>query len=214
LARRGPVTVAAGFAGCGTDRLGLYPVVDSVDWLEKLPPLGVRTIQLRVKGCSESEADGMTRRAVAIGRRYGARMFINDYWPAAVRHGAYGVHLGQEDLDAADLAQIKNAGLRLGISTHSETEWRRAAALQPSYIALGTVFPTTTKPAVVIGVEKLNQWVSALKNKFPLVAIGGIKRHNLHQVLASGVGSVAVASAITGAEDYREEVAWFMDEIG
>jgi len=208
------VTVTVGFAGCGTDRLGLYPVVDSVDWLEKLPPLGVRTIQLRVKGCSESEADDMTRHAVAIGRRYGVRMFINDHWPAAVRHGAYGVHLGQEDLDAADLAQIKNAGLRLGISTHSETEWRRAAALQPSYIALGTVFPTTTKPAVVIGVEKLNRWVSVLKNKFPLVAIGGIKRHNLHQVLASGVGSVAVASAVTGAEDYREEVAWFMDEIG
>jgi len=207
------VTVAAGFAGCGTCHLGLYPVVDSVDWLEKLLPLGVRTIQLRVKDCSESEANDVTRRAVRIGRRYGARMFINDYWPAAVRHGAYGVHLGQEDLDGADLAQIKNAGLRLGISTHSESEWRRAAALQPSYIALGTVFPTTTKPATVIGVEKLNRWAKVLQKKFPLVAIGGIKRHNLHQVLASGVGSVAVASAITGAEDYREEAAWFLEKL-
>jgi thiamine-phosphate diphosphorylase len=162
----------------------------------------VRTIQLRVKNKPPDVLDTLVARASAIGRQYGARLFINDYWALAIEHGAYGVHLGQEDLAAADLDAIRRAGLRLGISTHSEFEWARAVTVRPSYIALGTVFPTTTKPAILIGTENLCRWVRILQDTFPLTAIGGIKPGNLGEVLASGVRSVAVATAITEAEDY------------
>ena len=83
--------------------------------------------------------------AIALGRRYQARLFINDYWRLAIKHGAYGVHLGQEDLDTTDLAAIHRAGLRLGVSTHDDAELARALAVKPSYIALGHIFPTQTK---------------------------------------------------------------------
>ena len=178
-----------------------------------LPPLGVGAIQLRVKGLGAREARTMTAHAVALAERHRSRLFINDYWRAAVECGAYGVHLGQEDLDEADLDAIHAAGLRLGISTHSEREWRRAWRLGPSYIALGAVFPTTTKPAVVIGVAQLTQWVALLRRHFPLVAIGGITPHNLEQVLAAGVDSVAVASAITQAPRYPDVVAVFKQRL-
>jgi len=190
------------FASCATDRLGLYPIVDSIEWLEKLLPAGVKTIQLRIKDQSSETMDSIVADAVALGREYEARLFINDYWELAIEQRAYGVHLGQEDLGAADLNAIREAGLRLGISTHSEFEWARAVTVKPSYIALGTVFPTHTKPAILIGTGNLCRWVSTLQTRFPLTAIGGIKLHNIDAVLASGIRSVAVATAITEAEDY------------
>jgi len=190
------------FPPCDSFVLGLYPIVDSVEWLEKLLPAGVRTIQLRVKDKSLEVLDPLVARAAALGRKYGARLFINDYWALAIKHGAYGVHLGQEDLAAADLDAIRGAGLRLGISTHSEYEWARAVTCKPSYIALGTVYPTNTKPAILIGTENLHRWVPILQNDYPLTAIGGIKAANIEAVLATGIRSIAVATAITEAEDY------------
>ena len=197
------------FRRCDTQRLGLYPIVDSVEWIRKLLPLGVATIQLRIKDLRSDALTSKVAEAVELGREYNARLFINDYWELAIEHGAYGVHLGQEDLGAADLAAIREAGLRLGISTHSEYEWARAVTFKPSYIALGTVFPTTTKPAILIGLDNLNRWVQTLQVEYPLTAIGGIKLENMDAVLASGVGSIAVATAITLADDYRAAVRAF-----
>lgn len=82
--------------------------------------------------------------AIELGKRYQARLFINDYWQLAVKHGAYGVHLGQEDLEAADLAAIQQAGLRLGISTHDEHELAVAKHCAP-LISHQHIFPTQTK---------------------------------------------------------------------
>lgn len=192
----------APFPDCGTRRLGLYPIVDSVQWLEKLLPLGVQTIQLRIKDAEPGALDDAVVAAVALGRQFEARLFINDHWESAIRHDAYGVHLGQQDLDSADLGAIRNAGLRLGISTHSEYEWARAVTLRPSYIALGTVFVTQTKPARVVGTQNLRRWAGILGEQYALTAIGGIKLNNIESVLASGVGSVAVATAITDVPDY------------
>lgn len=192
----------AEFKRCDSLALGLYPVVDNIEWLQRLLPLGVKTIQLRVKNKTDEELDQLVAEAAALGRRYNARLFINDYWQLAIKHQAYGVHLGQEDLDTADLNAIREAGLHLGLSTHSEYEWARAATVKPSYLALGTVFPTQTKPAILIGLDNLYRWVATLGDDFPLVAIGGIKEDNLYQVLPSKVGSVAVVTAITEAEDY------------
>lgn len=199
--------VQPAFPSCDTESLGLYPVVDSLDWLERILPAGVTTIQLRIKDRPLAEMDRIVARAAALGRQYKARLFINDYWELAIEHGAYGVHLGQEDIGSANLEAIRQAGLRLGISTHSEYEWARAATFKPSYIALGTVFPTTTKPAILIGTENLCRWVPILQQAFPVTAIGGITPANIDTVLASGVGSVAVASAITAADDYLAALA-------
>ena len=186
-------------------RLGLYPVVDSPAWIERLLTAGVRTLQLRIKDQPDEIAKPAIAQAIALGKRYDARLFINDYWELAIRHDAYGVHLGQEDLDVADLARIRQAGLRLGISTHDDTELDRALAIQPSYIALGHIFPTQTKamPSTPQGVEQLKRHLARLTH-IPTVAIGGISIARAPEVLATGVGSIAVVSAITQADDWRE----------
>ncbi|PLO51553.1 thiamine phosphate synthase, partial [Klebsiella pneumoniae] len=118
-------------------RLGLYPVVDSVAWIERLLEAGVRTLQLRIKDRRDSEVEDDVIAAITLGRRYHARLFINDYWQLAIKHQAYGVHLGQEDLETTDLSAIRQAGLRLGVSTHDDMEIDVALAERPSYIALG-----------------------------------------------------------------------------
>lgn len=106
---------------------------------------GVRTIQLRIKDQRENAVETDIAQAIALGRHYQARLFINDYWQLAIKHRAYGVHLGQEDLDTADLSAISAAHLRLGLSTHDDIEMDRALSYRPSYIALGHIFPTQTK---------------------------------------------------------------------
>ncbi len=195
--------VAVSFPDCGGE-LGLYPVVDSIDWLEKLLPLGVTTIQLRIKDQPPQMIDQAVQQAVALAERYNARLFINDYWQLAIQHRAYGVHLGQQDLDTADLRAIADAGLRLGVSTHSYLEIARAHAVRPSYIAIGPIYDTTSK-VMAFGPQGLNQlaeWVALLDEDYPLTAIGGINEARCAEVLATGVGSCAMITAITEAEDY------------
>lgn len=187
------------FAPC--EPLGLYPVVDSLAWVKRLLPLQIPTCQLRIKQATPEELGPVIREAVALGNTHGCQLFINDYWEQALAAGAFGVHLGQEDLVRADLATIARAGLRLGISTHGEFEWARARSLRPSYIAIGAIFNTQTKPVRVVGLERLKRWVPLLNSTAPLTAIGGIDREKAPEVLATGVGSIAVVSAITRAPD-------------
>lgn len=189
-------------------RLGLYPVVDSVVWIERLLAAGVTTIQLRIKDLPEEQVEADIVTAIALGKRYQARVFINDYWRLAIKHRAYGVHLGQEDLDDSDLAAIHQAGLRLGVSTHDDAELARAKAVKPSYIALGHIFPTQTKdmPSAPQGLTELKRHVAGLAD-YPTVAIGGIGIDRVPAVLACGVGSIAMVSAITQAADWRAATA-------
>ena len=185
-------------------RSGLYPVVDSVQWIERLLDAGVRTLQLRIKDRRDEEVEADVVAAIALGRRYNARLFINDYWRLAIKHQAYGVHLGQEDLQATDLNAIRAAGLRLGVST-----------ARPSYIALGHVFPTQTKqmPSAPQGLEQLARHVERLAD-YPTVAIGGISLARAPAVIATGVGSIAVVSAITQAADWRLATAQLLEIAG
>ncbi|QLJ64044.1 thiamine phosphate synthase [Serratia marcescens] len=189
-------------------KLGLYPVVDSVEWIARLLEAGVTTIQLRIKDLPDEQVEEDIAAAIALGQRYQARLFINDYWRLAIKHGAYGVHLGQEDLDTTDLAAIHRAGLRLGVSTHDDAELARALAVKPSYIALGHIFPTQTKdmPSAPQGLTELKRHIADLAD-YPTVAIGGISIDRVPAVLACGVGSVAVVSAITQAPDWRAATA-------
>lgn len=186
-------------------KLGLYPVVDSVEWIERLLKTGVTTLQLRIKDKQLKDVEQEIIEAIKLGKHYHARLFINDYWQLAIKHHAYGVHLGQEDLDIADLNAIKQSGLRLGISTHDKVELQRAKILRPSYIALGHIFPTTTKemPSKPQGLKALKHQVEQTPD-FPTVAIGGISLERVPDVVATGVGSVALVSAITKAPDWQQ----------
>lgn len=195
------VDVPEAFPACH-QALGLYPIVDSAAWLEKLLPAGVRTIQLRIKEpetCASLSAE--IQRAVEIAEQYHAQLFINDYWELAIQHKAYGVHLGQEDLLTADIQQIRRAGLRLGVSTHSYAELAAAHACRPSYVAFGPIFPTNSKqmPFAPQGLAKLREMRACVQ--YPLVAIGGIGDANIMDVIETGVDGVAMISAITQAPD-------------
>lgn len=196
-------------------RLGLYPVVDSVLWIERLLSVGVRTIQLRIKDMRDEDVEADVIAAIELGRRYDARLFINDYWQLAIKHSAYGVHLGQEDLETTDLKAIQAAGLRLGVSTHDDMEIDAALTARPSYIALGHVFPTQTKqmPSSPQGLTQLASHIERLTD-YPTVAIGGISLARAPAVLATGVGSIAVVSAITQAADWRDATSQLLTIAG
>lgn len=180
--------------------IGLYPVLDDISWLKRLLPLGLQTVQLRLKNRTEQELRAQISAAVAFCRDYQIQLFINDHWQLAIEYQAYGVHLGQEDLQQADLAAIAGAGLRLGVSTHGYAELAAVLPLKPSYIALGHIFPTQTKqmPSKPQGLKRLADYVW-LCDDIPTVAIGGITEHNISAVLQTGVRGVAVVSAITQA---------------
>ncbi|NHO88696.1 thiamine phosphate synthase [Pseudoteredinibacter isoporae] len=186
------------------DELGLYPVVDRYQWLERLLPLGIHTIQLRIKDLDGQALKEEIEKSIALARESNCRLFINDHWELAIEMGAYGIHLGQEDLDKADLRAISQAGLRLGISNHTHFELIRCLAINPSYIACGPVFATQSKdmPWIPHGLNGLRYWCESLMSfqNRPLVAIGGINRENISEVAQCGSSGIALISAITEAE--------------
>jgi len=198
---------AAGFADTEGE-LELYAVVDTADWIEKCLAAGVPTVQLRIKDPNDPSLEAEIKTAIMLGEKYQGRVFINDYWQLAIEHGAYGVHLGQEDLSEANLSAIQNAGLRLGVSTHGFYEMVRAHNYRPSYLAFGAIYPTTTKDMTgqIQGLEKLKHFVPLMKAHYPTVAIGGIDIARTEQVASTGVGSVAVVRAITLADDHQNAV--------
>ena len=203
------------FPYCDSTTLGLYACLDSAAWIERALGLGIRTLQLRNKILEGDALEREARRAHALCENAGARLFINDHWQLAARIGAYGVHLGQEDLDSADLSAIRRAGLRLGISTHSWHELARAHGVRPSYLAFGPIFPTTTKTMGFQpqGLDRLRRW-SRLADGYPQVAIGGIDSSNAAAVMAQGVGSICVVRAITQAHDPAKTVRDLQRGVG
>lgn len=190
--------------------LKFYAVVPTAEWVERMVRAGADTVQLRNKTLKGGLLRQEIARSVAACRNTPTKLFINDYWQEAVAAGAYGVHLGQEDLDTADLQAIAGAGLRLGLSTHSIAELDRALAVGPSYIASGAVFPTATKEMKTApqGLEQLRAHVKHAGGK-PVVAIGGINLDNAREVLAAGADSLAVVSAVTQAADPEAAVKAF-----
>ncbi len=181
--------------------LGLYPIVDRASWLERLLPLGIKIAQLRIKDLTGEALKQEIKTAIELAQRYDCQLFINDYWQLAIECGAFGVHLGQEDIDDTDLHAIQAAGLRLGLSSHCFYEVARAKTIRPSYIAFGPVYATQTKdmPWIPQGAQGLAIWRKLLA-EFPMVAIGGIHGARFEAVKDAGVDSIAMVSAITQAE--------------
>lgn len=186
--------------------LGLYAIVDSAAWVERVLAAGVKTVQLRIKDPAHPQLREEVRRSIAAAERAGAQLFVNDHWRIALQERAYGVHLGQEDLAAADLDAIARAGVRLGISTHSYWEVCRAWALRPSYVACGPIHPTAAKamPWIPQGDANLAYWCSLLP--LPVVAIAGMDAARAAQAVRFGAAGVAVISGITAAPDPEQAI--------
>ena len=175
-----------------------YLIVDSAEWIERLVPLGVKLVQLRMKDSTDAELRGAIRRAKIICATHGCQLIVNDYWRVAIEEGCDSVHLGQEDLAEADIAAIRAAGLKLGLSTHDEAELEIALKAEPDYVALGPVWPTILKKMkwAAQGLEKLRDWKDRI-GTLPLVAIGGINTGRIDSVFAHGADSAAVVTDIT-----------------
>ncbi|KQW20831.1 thiamine-phosphate pyrophosphorylase [Afipia sp. Root123D2] len=191
-----------------------YPVVDSIAWVARLTRLGVGTVQLRAKDLDDATALKLVRDALAVVRGTPTKLVVNDYWRAAIAADAEHLHLGQEDLDTADVAAIRRAGLTLGISTHDEDELDNALAYQPDYIALGPIYETTLKKMRFApqGIERITAW-KILIGATPLVAIGGIKLEQAADIYAAGADSIAVVSDITQNADPDARVrAWLQTQ--
>jgi thiamine-phosphate pyrophosphorylase len=175
-----------------------YPIVDSPAWVRRLVGVGARLIQLRVKDKEEATLLAETREALDACRAAGAQLIVNDYWRIAIEAGADFVHLGQGDLDDADIAAIRARGLKLGVSTHDEAELERALALEPDYVALGPIYPTILKamPFAPQGLARIGEWKRRV-GAIPLVAIGGLTVERAKLCLEAGADSAAVVTDIT-----------------
>jgi len=175
-----------------------YLIVDSAGWIDRLVPLGVKLVQLRMKDLPEARLRAEIRRAKATCAALGCQLVVNDYWRIAIEEGCDFVHLGQEDLATADVAAIRAAGLKLGLSTHDEAELATALAAGPDYVALGPVWPTILKKMkwAPQGVERLKVWKARIA-PLPLVAIGGLNPDRLSAVFENGADSAAVVTDIT-----------------
>lgn len=175
-----------------------YPVFDSVEWLERALPLGVKLVQLRIKDRPEDVLRSECRKGLALARANGAALVINDHWQLAIDAGADWLHLGQEDLDTADLPAIRRAGVKLGISTHDHGELDRALGLAPDYIALGPVYPTILKQMKwhQQGLERVAEW-KRIVGDTPLCAIGGMRVERAADAFAAGADIVSAVTDIT-----------------
>ncbi|TCU15372.1 thiamine phosphate synthase [Rhizobium sullae] len=175
-----------------------YLIVDSAEWIARLVPLGVKLVQLRIKDGTEAEIRGDIRKAKTVCGAHGCQLIVNDYWQLAIEEGCDFLHLGQEDLAAADLRAIRAAGLKLGLSTHNDVELETALAAEPDYIALGPVYPTILKQMkwAPQGLGRLSEWKARIGN-LPLVAIGGLNVDRIDGLFAHGADSAAVVTDIT-----------------
>lgn len=179
-----------------------YLIVDDASWLTRLLPLGVKLVQLRVKDRGEEEVRTQVGRARDLCRAHGAQLVVNDYWRVAIDEKCDFVHLGQGDLDCADIPALRAHDVRLGVSTHADAELERALALAPDYVALGPIYPTLLKQMAFApqGLEKIGLWRKRI-GAIPLVAIGGLTPERARAVLQAGADSACVVTDILRNEN-------------
>ena len=142
----------------------------------------------------------------AMTQQYGALFIINDYLDLALAVGADGVHIGQDDLPLLKVRELVGPDLIIGVSTHSPTQARDAVSGGADYIGVGPLYATNTKIDVChpVGLDYLNYVVQNLD--IPFVAIGGIKEHNLAEVIKTGARTVALVTEIVGNSDITGKI--------
>ena len=205
------------FPKCDETPLGIYPIVDRAYKLRALYECGITTAQLRTKDKFAGETlEDEVAKAIEISREFNARFFLNDFWELGIKHGAYGIHLGQEDIQEADVEAILNAGIRLGISSHTPKEIEIALEFEPSYLAIGPIYEPISKKLVYepVGRQRLKEWAAYVN--YPIVAIGGITIENIHEVVqtkaASGIAMIS--DILEGEEVSQTRVEALMQAIG
>ena len=187
-----------------------YPIVDNADWVLRIVGAGAKLIQLRMKDASDFDIKRDVERSKNICEAAGAQLIVNDFWRAAIEAGCDYIHLGQGDLDTADMKAIRKAGVKVGISTHDHAELDRALSFDPDYVALGPVYPTLLKqmPWAPQGLDRVTEW-KKLVGARPLVAIGGLTIERATLCLAAGADSAAVVTDIVRAADPEAQTkAW------
>jgi len=192
-----------------------YPILDSADWLRRLLPLGLRLVQLRIKQLEGDALRAEIATAQRLCRDHGATLVVNDHWRDAIALGCDWVHLGQEDLDTADIAAIRAAGIKLGLSTHDRAELDRALSHAPDYVALGPVYPTILKQMKwhEQGLERITEWKRMIGN-IPLVAIGGLSVERAPGALEAGADVISVVTDITLNADPEARVRAWREVVG
>ena len=175
-----------------------YPIFDHPDWFKRMLPLGIKLVQLRMKNRADAELKAAIAEARDQCKDYGAVLVVNDYWQIAIDLGCDWIHLGQEDLDAADILAIRKANIKIGVSTHEHAELDRALGLNPDYIAFGPIYPTILKRMRwhEQGLDRLAEW-RRLVGDIPLVGIGGMNVARAPGVFKAGADIVSVVTDIT-----------------
>ncbi|WP_323767029.1 thiamine phosphate synthase [Marinovum sp.] len=184
-----------------------YLITGHVARLELLVPQGVKLVQLRLKDQPEPEVRRQIARARDVCAVHGVQLVVNDYWQAALDLNCSFVHLGQEDMETADFAALRRAGVRFGLSTHDAAELERALSQDPAYVALGPVYPTLLKQMKwgPQGLDRVTEW-KRRAGPVPLVAIGGLTPARAPGVLAAGADSLAVVTDVQQAADPEARV--------
>lgn len=179
-----------------------YPIFEDAMWIGRMLPLGMKLVQLRVKDAPHARLRDEIARARDLCRDHGATLVVNDHWRLAIELGCDWIHLGQEDLDEADVSAIRRAGLCLGVSTHDRSELARALSFDPDYVALGPIYPTILKAMRwrEQGLERLAEWKEAI-GATPLVAIGGMSVERAAGAFAAGADIVSAVTDITLRDD-------------
>ena len=203
----------------------LYAFVDTAFLRGRTPELiaqqlcegGADLIQLRAKSSLPEEVRRMAERILPVTRRADVGLVINDHPLIASLVGAEFCHLGQEDFFDAGYKhvsefKIKNAKLKIGLSTHAPDQAERAVAAGADYIAIGPVYPTGTKPTAKAVTLEYVRWASA-NVSVPWFAIGGINLQNLDELLAAGTKRICVVSTILNSDDVTKTCAEFRQRL-
>jgi thiamine-phosphate pyrophosphorylase len=189
-----------------------YPIFDHTDWLERMLPLGIKLVQLRIKDQPKDVVSAQIAKGRDLCAQHGCTFVVNDYWQAAIDLGVEWLHLGQEDLDEADVAAVRKAGLKLGVSTHDDDELERVLSMDPDYIALGPVYPTILKKMKwhQQGLPRVTEWKQRVGTT-PLVGIGGMSVERAQGVLDAGADIVAAITDITLNADPEARMRQWLD---
>ena len=191
-----------------------YLIIDDVSWLPRFLPLGLKFVQLRIKDKTDSIIFEQIQQAKILCENYACQLVINDYWQLAIEANCDYVHLGQEDLQVANVGKIKSSGLKLGVSTHSEAELQTALVVQPDYIALGPVYATTLKkmPWQPQGLKRVKQWKQAIGD-LPLVGIGGVTIARAMGVYEAGADCISVVSDVLMNENPEKRLQTWLELV-
>jgi thiamine-phosphate diphosphorylase len=181
--------------------LGLGGFSDIPIWLEGLFANGVRLLQVRAKEIHPLKLTSVTRDIVAMADKYDTKVIVNDFPEVARDAGAYGVHLGADDIEPKHARVIVGRGAVIGATARDLVSARYAINEGADYLAIGSIFPSPTKPsAPVVGLQTLTT-VKEVIPDYPVCAIGGIDADNVLSVVHTGVEMIAVASAIALADN-------------